>query len=87
MLVFSKRLHSIYMLRCFNDGFAMGALFVAIYLYQRKHWTYGSVALSLGLGVKMSLLLVLPAVAVILYQALGPNKAWRQALIVVQLQV
>jgi len=87
MLVLSKRLHSIYMLRCFNDCFAVGFLFAAIYLYQRQHWTYGTVMYSLGLATKMNLLLVLPPVVLILYQALGPSKAYKQGLILVQAQV
>lgn len=87
MLVLSKRLHSIYVLRCFNDGWAVGFLFAAIFFYQRREWTYGTFMYSLGLATKMNLLLVLPAVVLVLYQALGPSKAYKQALILVQAQV
>lgn len=83
----SKRLHSIFLLRLFNDCFAVGALFVAIYAYQRRMWTVGSVAYSWGVGVKMSLLLALPAVGIVLFQALGVQRAVRQALLMGQLQV
>jgi len=75
------------MLRLFNDCFAVLFLFVAIYLFQRKLWTAGSLAYSLGLGVKMSLLLALPAVAIILFQALGAPSALRKAGLMLQLQV
>ncbi|KAI9809203.1 MAG: hypothetical protein M1825_002494 [Sarcosagium campestre] len=68
MLVFSKRLHSIYMLRLFNDGFAVFALFLAIYAYQRHSWMLGSAFYSFAVSVKMSVLLALPAVGVILLQ-------------------
>jgi len=87
MLVLSKRLHSIFMLRCFNDCFAVAALWGAIYLYQCRRWYLGSVVYSTGLGVKMSLLLVLPAVGVVLFQALGRGRAITQALIMAQVQV
>lgn len=87
MLIVSKRLHSIYMLRCFNDCWAVGAMFLAIYLFQRRHWAYGAVAFSAGVGIKMSLLVALPAVAVLIYQAVGPNKALTYAMYMIQVQV
>ncbi|TKA83184.1 hypothetical protein B0A55_00685 [Friedmanniomyces simplex] len=68
LLILSKRLHSIFMLRLFNDGFAVFFLFLAVLCFQRRLWTAGSLAHSFGLGVKMSLLLALPAVGVVLWQ-------------------
>lgn len=87
LLVLSKRLHSIFLLRLFNDCFAVGALFVAIYAYQRRMWTVGSMVYALGVGVKMSLLLALPAVGIVLLQALGLRRAIKQAMLMLQLQV
>lgn len=87
MLVLSRRLHSIFLLRLFNDGFAVFFLFLAIFCYQRRWWTLGSVAFSTGLGVKMSLLLALPAIGVVLWQGMGRDRAMRQAMIMGQLQV
>ena len=87
MLVLSKRLHSIFMLRLFNDGFAVFFLFAAIACYQKKWWTLGSLAFSLGLGVKMSLLLALPAVGVVLWLGAGRDRALGQALLMGQVQV
>jgi alpha-1,3-mannosyltransferase len=87
LLVLSKRLHSIFMLRLFNDGFAVFFLFAAIFCYQRKWWTVGSLALSLGSGVKMSLLLALPAVGVVLWLGAGRDRAVKQALLMGQVQV
>lgn len=87
LLVLSKRLHSIFMLRLFNDGFAVFFLFATVACYQRKWWTVGSLAFSLGLGVKMSLLLALPAVGVVLWLGAGRDRAVKQALLMGQVQV
>ena len=63
----SRRLHSIYMLRLFNDGFAVFGMFLAIYAYQRRWWKCGTLVYSVSVAIKMSVLLVLPAVAVVVY--------------------
>jgi hypothetical protein len=87
LLVLSRRLHSIFFLRLFNDCFAVFFLFLAIFCYQRRLWTLGSIAYSFGLGVKMSLLLALPAIGVVLWQGMGRDRALRQAMLMGQLQV
>jgi alpha-1,3-mannosyltransferase len=87
MLILSKRLHSIFVLRLFNDCFAVFFLWVAIYMFQRKIWTLGSLAYSWGLGVKMSVLLALPAVCVSLFLGRGVLGALKQAWFMGQLQV
>ncbi|KAI7486942.1 Dol-P-Man:Man(5)GlcNAc(2)-PP-Dol [Hortaea werneckii] len=87
LLILSKRLHSILLLRLFNDSFAVLFLFVAIFCYQRKLWTVGSVVYSFGLGVKMSVLLALPAIGIVLWQGMGRDRALRQAMLIVQVQV
>ena len=71
MLILSKRLHSIFVLRCFNDCFPALFLWLAVYCLQRRAWRAGALAYALGLGVKMSLLLVLPAVGVVLLLGAG----------------
>lgn len=87
LLILSKRLHSIFLLRLFNDGFAVFFLFAAILCYQRRFWTVGSLAYSIGLGIKMSLLLALPAIGIILWFGMGRDRALRQAMIMGQVQV
>ncbi|KAL8764644.1 MAG: hypothetical protein Q9209_007949 [Squamulea sp. 1 TL-2023] len=87
LLVVSKRLHSIFLLRLFNDCFAVGFLFIAIYAYQHRIWTVGSVAYSLGVGTKMSLLLAAPAIGVILLQALPLRRALNAAFLMAQVQI
>jgi alpha-1,3-mannosyltransferase len=86
-LVLSKRLHSIYILRLFNDPFSVLLLFTAVFCWQKRMWTVGSLAYSLSVGVKMNTLLVLPAVGVVYSLALGRDKALKQAAIMVQAQV
>ncbi|KAL7627834.1 dolichyl-P-Man:Man(5)GlcNAc(2)-PP-dolichol alpha-1,3-mannosyltransferase [Parahypoxylon ruwenzoriense] len=87
LLVLSKRLHSIFMLRCFNDCVAAFFLWLTIFLFQRRAWTVGSFVYSWGLGIKMSLLLVLPAIGVVLLLARGFWGSLRCAGIMAQLQV
>lgn len=71
LLVLSKRLHSIYMLRMFNDGIATFAMWVAIYLCMKQKWTAGIAIWSLGVGVKMTLVLLVPGIAIITLLSLG----------------
>ncbi|KAF2728969.1 Lethal(2)neighbour of Tid protein [Polyplosphaeria fusca] len=87
LLILSKRLHSIFMLRCFNDCFAVLGLFSAIYAYQRDQWHLGTFFYTTGLNVKMSLLLPLPAIGLIALQALGFREAITQAMIILQVSV
>ena len=86
LLAASRRLHSIYVLRLFNDPFAVLLLVAAVLLWQRRMWTLGSLAYALSVGVKMSSLLVLPAVGALLLQAVGRDRALRQAIIMAQVQ-
>ncbi|KAF7528963.1 hypothetical protein G7054_g9992 [Neopestalotiopsis clavispora] len=87
LLIASKRLHSIFVLRCFNDCFAVLFLFLAILAFQRKAWTVGGVLFSWGLGIKMTLLLVLPAIAAILFQGRGVSGSLKVAMIILQIQI
>ncbi|KAI0525973.1 glycosyltransferase [Xylaria bambusicola] len=86
LLILSKRLHSIFILRCFNDCFAVFFLWLTIYLLQRRAWTLGTIIYTWGLGVKMSLLLVLPAVGVILLLGRGFTGSLQLAAIIAQVQ-
>lgn len=86
LLILSKRLHSVFVLRCFNDCFAVFFLWLAIYFFQRRYWTFGSMAYTWGLGIKMSLLLVLPAVGVLLFLGRGFTGSLRLAWLMAQVQ-
>ncbi|CAK1358619.1 unnamed protein product [Cercospora beticola] len=86
LLSMSKRVHSIFMLRMFNDCFAVMFLWGAIWFWQRRLWTFGTVCFTLGVGVKMTLVLALPAVGMVLWQGVGRDKAFYQAQSMVQVQ-
>merc|ERR1712166_797814 len=73
LLVVSKRAHSIYMLRLFNDCWAMFFLYAAILLYvvaikYKKEfcWTIGCVLYSLAVSIKMNIFLTAPALLLLL---------------------
>ncbi|OHX00487.1 dolichyl-p-man:man c -pp-dolichyl mannosyltransferase [Colletotrichum incanum] len=87
LLILSKRLHSVFVLRCFNDCVATLFLWLAIFFFQKRLWTPGAVLYSWGLGIKMSLLLVLPAVGVILFLGRGFGGSLRAAWLMAQVQI
>ena len=74
LLCCSRRIHSIFMLRCFNDCFALFFLYCAILLLLKHRWTLGCVLVSLALSIKMNILLFMPALGVLLLQRFG---VWR----------
>lgn len=71
LLLLSKRIHSIYMLRLFNDGCAVLLAFLAVALFQRAWWNTGCITFSLAVGVKMNILLFAPGLLLLLLQAHG----------------
>lgn len=67
----SYRIHSIYVLRLFNDPIAILLLYAAINFYMNGQWTMGSIFLSLGVSVKMNILLFAPAILLLYIVNLG----------------
>jgi len=74
----SKRLHSIYMLRLFNDGTTMMLFYLSLYLFTRTSssrpsssvfWYFGCVMFSLAVSVKMNILLFAPGLLLLLLQS------------------
>lgn len=65
LLALSKRLHSVFVLRLFNDGAAAFAMWVAIFLLQNRRWTAATIVWSAGVAIKMTLLLLAPAITVV----------------------
>jgi alpha-1,3-mannosyltransferase len=60
----SKRLHSIYVLRLFNDPIAMGVMTMATLALCKRQFTLANILFSLALSIKMNILLFLPAVRI-----------------------
>lgn len=61
MSITSYRIHSIYVLRLFNDPVAMMFLYAALNFFISDWWSLGSVCFSLAVGIKMNILLFAPA--------------------------
>lgn len=66
----SKRMHSIFMLRLFNDAPAMILLYVSVIFFTKSKWRIGCVFFSLGVSIKMNVLLFAPGLLLLLLQAL-----------------
>ncbi|XP_033919638.1 dol-P-Man:Man(5)GlcNAc(2)-PP-Dol alpha-1,3-mannosyltransferase isoform X2 [Melopsittacus undulatus] len=67
----SYRIHSIFVLRLFNDPVAMAILFLAINLFLEEHWSWGCFFFSLAVSVKMNILLFAPGLLFLLLQQFG----------------
>ncbi|KAI8369535.1 glycosyltransferase [Radiomyces spectabilis] len=87
LLCISKRLHSIYVLRCFNDPVAMFFIYACILAMIYKRWTLSSVLYSLGISIKMNGLLFFPAFGIILWKSLGAYKAIGHLFLMAAIQI
>ncbi|KAG0315028.1 dolichyl-P-Man:Man(5)GlcNAc(2)-PP-dolichol alpha-1,3-mannosyltransferase [Linnemannia gamsii] len=67
----SRRLHSIYVLRLFNDPVAMLFLYAATLAFLNRRWTLSSTLFSLAVSIKMNILLFFPAFGFLLWQTQG----------------
>ncbi|XP_012690787.2 dol-P-Man:Man(5)GlcNAc(2)-PP-Dol alpha-1,3-mannosyltransferase [Clupea harengus] len=70
----SYRIHSIFVLRLFNDPVAMMLLFGAVNLFLDGHWTLGCGLYSLAVSVKMNVLLFAPGLLFLLLSEFGLMK-------------
>lgn len=66
LLALSKRVHSIFVLRMFNDTLAALCGYIAVLLFTQQRWRSGCWVYSLGVGMKMNLLLYAPGVLLVL---------------------
>eukprot|EP00727_Mastigamoeba_balamuthi_P011003 m51a1_g6525 putative dol-p-man:man c -pp-dol alpha- -mannosyltransferase (405) ;mRNA; f:9-1751 len=71
LLCASYRIHSIFALRLFNDCVAMLLCYCAVLLFTRNRWSLGCAAFSLGVSVKMNVLLFAPGLLCLLLQRFG----------------
>lgn len=70
----SYRIHSIFVLRLFNDPIAMILLFSSLNAFLDEHWYLGSILYSLAVSVKMNILLFAPALLAAYLCILGISK-------------
>lgn len=87
LLCLSKRLHSIYVLRCFNDPVAMLFMYGCILALIYRKFTLSSLLYSLALSIKMNVLLFFPAFGIILWQLLGAYFTLLQIGLIILVQV
>ncbi|KIM80719.1 glycosyltransferase family 58 protein [Piloderma croceum F 1598] len=71
LLPLSKRLHSIFVLRLFNDCWSVVAAQAAILAYQMGWDDLGTLMFSAALSIKMSIILYLPGLLVVLFKSKG----------------
>lgn len=68
LLCLSKRVHSIFLLRLFNDGITMLLANIAMLLLVQRRWRLSLLLFSAALSVKMNVLLLAPPVGIVLLQ-------------------
>ncbi|KAG0099443.1 dolichyl-P-Man:Man(5)GlcNAc(2)-PP-dolichol alpha-1,3-mannosyltransferase [Podila epicladia] len=83
----SRRLHSIYVLRLFNDPVAMFFMYAATLAFLHKRWTLSSTLFSLAVSIKMNILLFFPAFGFLIWQTQGVVGTIVQLTIMVLIQV
>ncbi|XP_077509428.1 alg3, alpha-1,3- mannosyltransferase isoform X2 [Amblyomma americanum] len=71
MCATSYRIHSIYVLRLFNDPVAMALLYASLGVLIRRRWVLGCTLFSLAVSVKMNILLFAPALFFVLLSTRG----------------
>jgi alpha-1,3-mannosyltransferase len=71
LLCASRRIHSIFVLRLFNDGVENLFAMAAVLLFSRGRWRWGCLVYSLAVSIKMNALLYAPALLVLLLQHQG----------------
>jgi alpha-1,3-mannosyltransferase len=87
LLAASKRVHSLFVLRLFNDCVAMLLAYAAVALFQRRRWLAGCVVYSCGIGIKMNLLLFAPGLLFLLVRNAGVARTIGAGLVMVSVQV
>ncbi|XP_055689331.1 lethal(2)neighbour of tid protein 2-like [Lutzomyia longipalpis] len=83
----SYRIHSIYVLRLFNDPVAIIFFYAALNCFLDNNWNLGSIFLSLGVSVKMNILLFAPAILLFYITNLGYVKTMLQLAICAGVQL
>ncbi|XP_074650410.1 dol-P-Man:Man(5)GlcNAc(2)-PP-Dol alpha-1,3-mannosyltransferase-like [Tubulanus polymorphus] len=83
----SYRIHSIYLLRLFNDPVAMIFLYAAINWFLIGRWSVGCVFYSVAVSIKMNILLFSPALLMLLLSSQGLVKTGLHLALCAMIQV
>lgn len=67
----SRRIHSIFVLRLFNDCFAVLFLYIAVWLFIKNRWSWGCFWFSLAVSIKMNILLFAPSLLILMWKRFG----------------
>ncbi|CAL0308486.1 unnamed protein product [Lupinus luteus] len=70
LLSLSKRVHSIFVLRLFNDCVAMTLLHAALLLLMHRRWNLGLILFSAAVSIKMNVLLYAPPLLLLMLKAI-----------------
>ncbi|KAJ3426938.1 alpha-13-mannosyltransferase [Anaeramoeba flamelloides] len=65
-LAFSRRIHSIFVLRLFNDPLAMLLFYFSVYLMIKNRWWVGCFVYSLAVSIKMNIFLFAPGLLLLM---------------------
>jgi len=87
LLVLSRRVHSIFMLRCFNDCFAMTFLYLSILLLIKQKHLFSACIFSIAVSVKMNVLLFFPGLLLCYAMSKGIFMTAIYTLVIVMIQV
>jgi alpha-1,3-mannosyltransferase len=87
LLCVSKRVHSLFVLRLFNDPVAMLPLYAAVLLAMHDRWTLASLGLTLAVSVKMNVLAFVPAYGMLLVERFGLVRTLPHVALCVAVQV
>ncbi|KAF5206526.1 Dol-P-Man:Man(5)GlcNAc(2)-PP-Dol alpha-1,3-mannosyltransferase [Thalictrum thalictroides] len=71
LLCLSKRVHSIFILRLFNDCFAMTLLHAAVALILCRRWHLGLIIFSGAVSIKMNVLLYAPPLLLLMLKGMS----------------
>lgn len=83
----SYRVHSIYVLRLFNDPVAVCLFYLSLNLFLTNRWTLGSLVYSFAVSIKMNILLYAPALLLAYLVLLGFKETVKQISICAALQL
>ena len=87
ILAASRRVHSLFILRLFNDGLCMLAAWVAVLAATRRAWLPATLLLSAAVSIKMNALLFAPGLVFLLVRNVGILRTFAFALSALALQV